>query len=84
MSAQHGCTQHISGSESLPYETFDQKSICSCVNPPDKLPLCERTAEGEEGHPQDQVGVSKQKGFLEESKLSQLVLECKTCHGHQD
>ena len=43
-----------------------------------KLPFYERTAEGEEGHP----GISQQKGFLEESNLSQLVLGHKTCHGH--
>ena len=59
----------------IPVGTFDQKGICSYVSPPYKLPLCERTAEGEEGHPQDQAGVSQQKGFLEESNLFQLVLE---------
>ena len=54
-----GWTRPILGSESLPYETFDQKSICSYVSPLDKLPLCEHTAEGEEGHPQGQAGVSQ-------------------------
>ena len=80
MSAQPGWTRRTPGSESPSDGTFDQKGICSCVSPPDKLPLCERTAEGEEGHPQDQAGVSQQKSFLEESNLSQLVLERKTCH----
>ena len=84
MSAKPGWTRRIPGSESLPDGTFDQEGICSCVSPSDKLPLCERSAEGEERHPQDQAGVSQQKGFLEESNLFQLVLERKTCHGHRD
>ena len=84
MSAQPGWTRRTPGSESLPDGTFDQEGICSCVSPPDKLPLCERTAEGEEGYPQDQAGVSQQKDFLEESNLSQLVLERKSCHGHRN
>ena len=58
MSAQHDCTQRTPGSEFLPDGTFDQKGICNCVSPPDKLPLCECTAEGEEGHLQDQAGFS--------------------------
>ena len=84
MPAQPGWTRCTPGSESLPDGTFDQEGICSRVSPPDKLPLYERSAEGEEGHPQDQAGVSQQKGFLEGSNLSQLVLERKTCHGYRE
>ena len=81
MSAQQVWTLHTLGS-GLPVGTFDQKGICSCVSPPDKLSLCERSAEGGKGHPRDQAGVSQQKGFLEESNLFQLVLDRKTCHGY--
>ena len=58
--------------------------ICRHVSRPNKLSLCKRTAAGEEGHPQDQAGVSQQKSFLGESNLSELVLERKTYHGHRD
>ena len=84
MPAKLGWTRYTPISKSLSDRTFDQEGICSCISPPDKLLLYERSAESEEGHSQDQAGISQQKGFLEGSNLSQLVLERKTCHGYRE
>ena len=48
MLAQYGWTWRNLGSK-FSDRTYNQKDICSYVSPPDKLPLCQRTAEGEKG-----------------------------------
>ena len=84
MPAQLGWTQRTHESESLLDGIIDQEDICSLISLLDKLPLYKRSTESKEEHPQDQADVSQQKGFLERSNLSQIVLERKTCHGHRD
>ena len=72
MLVQPGFIRCTPGSKSFPDGTFDQKSICSFVSPPDKLPLYKRTAEGEKGNSQDQASARQQKSFLEKSTFSRL------------